>query len=124
MSAINSLNVLLNDNNPITRIELGNEYDVPKWCFEGYCTLARREEPPSVDEGRRLGVDNVVKLGTIREKRLEERISWMKSRKRRESLGLEETPRGAGRTSSIDIEQLLDTKTKELVKTVFGDFRG
>ena len=77
-----------------------------------------------MDEGRRLGVDNVVKLGTIREKRLEERISWMKSRKRRESLGLEETPRGAGRTSSIDIEQLLDTKTKELVKTVFGDFRG
>ncbi|KLO11043.1 hypothetical protein SCHPADRAFT_930180 [Schizopora paradoxa] len=60
---------------PVTRVELANKYDVPKWCESGYQALVLAAEPLSLDEAERIGHDSALKINRLREARLLKRIA-------------------------------------------------
>ncbi|KAI0784840.1 hypothetical protein C8Q75DRAFT_372180 [Abortiporus biennis] len=53
---------------PMEKIMLARTHDLPPWILSGYTELCMREEPLSMDEARRLGYEDAIKLGRIREK--------------------------------------------------------
>jgi hypothetical protein len=48
-------------------ILLGREYDVPKWVFDGYKSLATRPHGLTLTEARKLGLDATHYIGRLRE---------------------------------------------------------
>ncbi|KAI0640072.1 hypothetical protein C8Q77DRAFT_1214404 [Trametes polyzona] len=52
---------------PIDRILLAREYLIDGWLEDAYTELCMREEPLTLDEGVRLGVEDVVRLADIRQ---------------------------------------------------------
>lgn len=67
----------LNDSlpGPVTRVELGNKYDVPKWCMSGYQALVLAAEPISIDEAEHIGYESALKINRMRETRLLKRVA-------------------------------------------------
>ena len=53
---------------PTTKISFGQRYDYPSWVVEGFEAICTREEPISEEEGRELGIENMIKCFTVREK--------------------------------------------------------
>ncbi|KAI6117712.1 hypothetical protein EDD16DRAFT_997716 [Pisolithus croceorrhizus] len=53
---------------PIDKVELALQYDIREWLLPALLALARRSAPISVDEGRRIGFENALKLASVREK--------------------------------------------------------
>ncbi|TFK71235.1 hypothetical protein BDN72DRAFT_838005 [Pluteus cervinus] len=51
----------------VDKVVLGREYDLPQWAAAGYMELCQRVLPISRDEGRRLGVDIVTDISSIRD---------------------------------------------------------
>ena len=50
-------------------IDTLKQYDIEKaWAFDAFNTLCRRCDPPTVREGRDLGVDVLAKVAQTREK--------------------------------------------------------
>ena len=52
---------------PVTRLELAQNYGIKSWLREAYRSLATRATPLEVDEARRIGWSNALKLARIRE---------------------------------------------------------
>lgn len=50
----------------VDKIVLAREFDVEPWLVEGYTALCCRDLPPNVEEGRILGVDDIIKIVHIR----------------------------------------------------------
>jgi hypothetical protein len=74
--AISELNTLLRANDDyIQRIQLGQKYEIPTWALHGYSALVERKKPLSVEEGVRLGAEDTVRVGLVREKRLKMQIA-------------------------------------------------
>jgi hypothetical protein len=72
--AISKLNTLLRANDDyIQRIQLGQKYEIPTWVLHGYSALVERKEP--LEEGVRLGAEDTVRVGLVREKRLKMQIA-------------------------------------------------
>ncbi|KIL60495.1 hypothetical protein M378DRAFT_919041 [Amanita muscaria Koide BX008] len=51
---------------PVDMVVLGRQYDIPDILLHGYATLCQATTPLSSEEGRRLGVEDVVNLYRIR----------------------------------------------------------
>jgi hypothetical protein len=116
--AISSLDTLLGAKDPITRILLGQTYDIPRWQFVGYVALAEREEALRVDEGVRLGVEDAVKLGSVREGRMKTKMAQMKEAVRRNNGYVMYGEMSVGELRGG--EQRLVRETERLVREAFG----
>ncbi|KAJ3538684.1 hypothetical protein NMY22_g5068 [Coprinellus aureogranulatus] len=51
---------------PIDRIVLGNRFDLAQWLVPAYFELCTRTEPLSLDEGEKLGMRDVIRIGQVR----------------------------------------------------------
>ncbi|KAI6124777.1 hypothetical protein EDD16DRAFT_1724827 [Pisolithus croceorrhizus] len=67
-AAIQHLDVPFQSLNPVDKLELALQYDVREWLLPALLTLAQRSTPISVEEGRRIGFENALKLASVREK--------------------------------------------------------
>ncbi|KDQ59056.1 hypothetical protein JAAARDRAFT_651278 [Jaapia argillacea MUCL 33604] len=47
---------------PIDKIVLGREYDISDWLRDAYILVCERREPITLEEARRLGLEEVVKI--------------------------------------------------------------
>lgn len=45
---------------------LGKRYGVKQWVIEAYSELCTREKPLTLEEGRKLGIDLVIKINELR----------------------------------------------------------
>lgn len=52
---------------PVWRIELARDFDIPKWLHPMYAKLCMREEYLSAEDGVRLGIHTFAALCRIRE---------------------------------------------------------
>ncbi|KZP25201.1 hypothetical protein FIBSPDRAFT_734545 [Athelia psychrophila] len=52
---------------PIDKIVLGRRYGVNEWLPGAYGTVCVRPTALTLDEGRRLGIDDVIRINTIRQ---------------------------------------------------------
>ncbi|KZP25198.1 hypothetical protein FIBSPDRAFT_673074, partial [Athelia psychrophila] len=52
---------------PIDKIVLGRRYGVNEWLPDAYETVCVRPAALTLDEGRRLGVDDVIRINAIRQ---------------------------------------------------------
>lgn len=59
----------------ITKIELAHRYDIREWLFGAYLALGKRPEPLTVNEGARLGYDFALKMASVREQLLRDKIA-------------------------------------------------
>ncbi|PFH50450.1 hypothetical protein AMATHDRAFT_130871, partial [Amanita thiersii Skay4041] len=50
----------------IDKAILGKKYGVKSWLLSAYSELCTREKPLTLEEGRRLGVDLVVRINELR----------------------------------------------------------
>jgi len=62
--------LLVDMEDSITKIELAIQYDYDDWLRRAYEELAKRPDPLSEEEGRRIGMDAVLHIAQIREHRL------------------------------------------------------
>jgi len=60
---------LSKDASDIDRVVLGHLYGVHEWLLSAYRALTLREESLTQNEGRRLGVDDVVRIAQARDRR-------------------------------------------------------
>ncbi|KIO04195.1 hypothetical protein M404DRAFT_48882, partial [Pisolithus tinctorius Marx 270] len=67
-AAIEYLDCLLRPLDPITKVELALQYNIQEWLLSALLMLARRSAPISIEEGRRIGFENALKLASVREK--------------------------------------------------------
>lgn len=52
---------------PIDKFVLASKYGIKKWLLPSLLELAKRARPISVEEGRRIGFENALKLAAVRE---------------------------------------------------------
>ena len=60
--AIDELTANISKVSPIDRIELGNKWSVPQWLPEAYADAFIREGYLTKEEGKKLGLDIMVKV--------------------------------------------------------------
>ncbi|KAL5533632.1 hypothetical protein ACEPAG_92 [Sanghuangporus baumii] len=54
----------------VEKLELALKYQIEQWYADAYFALAKRPQPLSVDEGRRLGLELSLKMAGVRERNL------------------------------------------------------
>ncbi|THH21577.1 hypothetical protein EW146_g60 [Bondarzewia mesenterica] len=52
---------------PVDKIVLGRMFDIAHWLTPGFAGLVERKAPLTPEEGRRLGVEDVILISTLRE---------------------------------------------------------
>lgn len=52
--------------NPVDEIVLGRRYDITEWLASAYLAVFTRENPLTLDEGKKLGVEDTVKISAAR----------------------------------------------------------
>lgn len=57
------------------QIELAHKFDIREWLFSSYLALGKRAEPLSTDEGARLGWEFAIKMASVREHLLRDKIA-------------------------------------------------
>lgn len=85
----------------ITKIELAHKYEIREWLFGAYLALGKRLEPLSVGEGQRLGFDFAIKMASVREQLLRDKIAHPNAyRSQRPFIpSRTDSPRGPSRAS-------------------------
>jgi len=68
IAAILHLDSLDDQIDPIHKVDLAMQYDIREWMLPALLKLARRPEPISIEEGRRMGFETALKLASVREK--------------------------------------------------------
>ena len=58
---------LLEDEEPVRRIVLSREYEVPEWLFPGLHALAQRKTPLQLHEVAILGISTIIRMAEVRE---------------------------------------------------------
>jgi len=53
---------------PHQRLILGRKYDIDQWVLPALQELCERPEPPTRDEARLMGLEDVILVGSVREK--------------------------------------------------------
>ena len=53
---------------PTDRIVLSRAYDIPDWLEEAYYHLCVRQEALTLEEGQRLGIEDVIILAELRQR--------------------------------------------------------
>ena len=67
-AAVHYLDSLEPPIDPIDKVCLAMQYEVKDWLLPALLKLAQRPESISIDEGRKIGFENTVKLASVREK--------------------------------------------------------
>jgi len=62
--AINRLSAVTT---PVDKIVLGRGHDIFEWLENAYATVCWRDEPLTIEEGKRLGVEDVIKIAAVRQ---------------------------------------------------------
>ncbi len=52
---------------PVQKVELSIKFDVPNWLVPAYTAICVREEPLTVGEAERMGIETAIKLASARE---------------------------------------------------------
>jgi hypothetical protein len=52
---------------PVDRVVLAVRHGIPQWLLPAYQDLCQRQDPPTLDEGRKLGMPTVISLMKARE---------------------------------------------------------
>jgi hypothetical protein len=76
----------------IDKALLGKRHGVKSWVMDAYGELCTREKPLSIEEGRRLGVDLVIKINELRHELFFNAISVAHKPGLGISFGLPRTP--------------------------------
>lgn len=63
--AIDNLAILIMS--PIDRIVIGQAYHIPEWLVPAYTELCMRDDPLTLDEGKKLGMEDVITIGQLRQ---------------------------------------------------------
>ncbi|KAJ7596037.1 hypothetical protein C8J56DRAFT_1116439 [Mycena floridula] len=66
--AIAHLELLMPSNRHVDRITVGHKYEISSWLVSAYMALCIREEPLSLEEGMKLGIEDTVRCGQVRHK--------------------------------------------------------
>jgi len=92
---------------PVQKAILARDYDVGKdWLETAYTIVGVREQPLTAEEGRRLGMDVVVKIAELRERIRERRYQELARQPQRTSCDRCFSPTGMrSRANSFDSEQ-------------------
>lgn len=61
---------------PVDKIMLARSYDLEPWLSDAYVSLCKREEPLTLEEARRIPLEDVVKLGQIRHQVRQGAFQW------------------------------------------------
>lgn len=84
-----ALTHLLTLADPLTKVELyvdpTNELNAQEWLLPAMLSLTSRDEPPTLEEGTRLGMATVLQLCTVREKFAEKR-GWISNAEKESTL--------------------------------------
>ena len=67
-AAVHYLDSLESPIDPIDKVCLSMQYEVKDWLLPALLKLAQRPESISIEEGRKIGFENTVKLASVREK--------------------------------------------------------
>ncbi|TFK62046.1 hypothetical protein BDN72DRAFT_740867, partial [Pluteus cervinus] len=51
---------------PVDKVVLGKAYNIPEWAIEARVLLCRREEPITLEEASRMGMEEVVNISQAR----------------------------------------------------------
>lgn len=68
IAAISHLDSLDDQIDPTHKVVLAMQYDIKEWMLPALLKLARRPDPISIEEGRRMGFETALKLASVREK--------------------------------------------------------
>lgn len=60
---------------PTDRLVLAREYDIPGWLEEAYYLICIREDALTLEEGHRLGMEDVIALADLRQ-RIRAHVPW------------------------------------------------
>lgn len=58
----------------VDHIICGHAYNLPDWLLPAYIDVCTRAEWLTLDEGRRLGVDDTIRVGLVRERLRQETL--------------------------------------------------
>jgi len=62
-----AINKLAECAGPVDKITLGHRYNIKEWLGPAYLTLAMRKEPLSGEEGRKIGVEALVRIAALKD---------------------------------------------------------
>jgi hypothetical protein len=51
---------------PVDKINLGLRYDIVQWLVPAYVEVCERDEPLNQEEGKKLGMEDVIAIGEVR----------------------------------------------------------
>jgi hypothetical protein len=114
---------------PIDKIVLGRMHDVKEWLGDAYEAVCLRDDPLTLDDGVRLGMEDVIKISATRQRidRQPPSPSGLLSNSIRETFGLElihvpevPAPAGQGDRESI-VEQPPSFQPPEIPLAVEAD---
>lgn len=55
---------------PVDKIVLGRKYEIVDWLSDAYKAVCMREDALSIEEGVRLGMEEVIKISALRQKNI------------------------------------------------------
>lgn len=61
----------------VDKLALGHEFGVTEWLAAGYAELCTRRHPLSVEEGRKLGVEAVVRIAEMKHELFENMVQYL-----------------------------------------------
>jgi hypothetical protein len=53
---------------PIDKIVLGRKHDIEEWLGDAYEAVCVRDEPLTLEDGMRLGMEDVIKISATRQR--------------------------------------------------------
>jgi hypothetical protein len=62
-----AINKLAECAGPVDKITLGHRYNVKEWLGPAYLALAMRKEPLTGEEGRKIGVEALVRIAALKD---------------------------------------------------------
>ncbi len=66
---------------PVDKIALANEHNIKEWLVPAFTDLCTRFQPLTLDEGKKLGVDAVIKLATLKHEIKENLVNFLDAEK-------------------------------------------
>ncbi|TFK61054.1 hypothetical protein BDN72DRAFT_849993 [Pluteus cervinus] len=99
----------------VDKVVLGKDYNMPEWAIEGRVQLCRREEPITMEEAIRMGMEEVVNISTTRHHiRPSELSPELQDSTIRSILSGEEQEREAAHNIGIQPQALQKSKSRDL----------
>ncbi|KAI6040631.1 hypothetical protein EDC04DRAFT_1459952 [Pisolithus marmoratus] len=112
--------------NPVDKFALASTYGIKKWLLPALLVLAQRPEPIKIEEGRRMGFENALKLAALREQLEETKVIdricekyILKTRDEKPKASKYESPKSRDERSAEKLKER-DKECIELLTQLFG----